>query len=189
MAYTYGAFTPASDSAYSVWGSTGAANPYYTTPNVYNPTVPEQPVVSPLPENVRNVLPGGDSSWVDPQTGSYTPLNLNFDSLGINPGSLAGTALFGPLGGLLGGLGYGYFFGEQEPAPIVDKSYSSGWELDSSGGIDFGGQDYVTIDGVGVANPDGAFGYGGYDEGITDMGGYGSYDMGGYGDDIGVADY
>ena len=135
MAYTYGAFTPASDSAYSVWGSTGAANPYYTTPNVYNPTVPEQPVVSPLPENVRNVLPGGDSSWVDPQTGSYTPMNLNFDGLGINPGSLTGTALFGPLGGLLGGLGYGYFFGEQEPAPIVDKSVGSNYDImtDTSG--------------------------------------------------------
>jgi len=67
-----------------------------------------------------------------------------------------------------------------------------------------GNPSYVTIDGIGVSNPNtgssssssgGSSGGGGAyssdgSDGITDTGqGYGSYDMGGYGEDVGVSDF
>ncbi len=67
--------------------------------------------------------------------------------------------------------------------------------VNSDGSIDWnsaGSPDYGVVDGVGVTNPDGSYGYGdsaysGSD--FTSNDGYGSYDMGGYGDDVGVSDF
>ena len=204
-------------SAYNIWGSQGATNPYITqgptyTPGLGAPTVP-QPVspVRPIeygngdafPDTTPSATGGGSLDLLDGQSltdftygyiermGSTQPTQIGIGGSVLDPIGV-GLGLVNPL------LGLGYTgwkmsnYGEQDPTgvEIVDKSWQSKsfaqpitttqqapvtyapavsdegseYGIGSDGSIDFQGQDYITIDGVGVANPEGEFGYGGSDD-------------------------
>jgi len=152
----------------------------------------------------------------------------------ITPGGIVGSIFGGPIGGLIGNQVYNNWDKMSFANPLAadqKKTFSTttaasykptvtgttngvnNYDSSDPGAVNpdgsvnwnnLGNPSYVTIDGIGVSNPNtgssssssgGSSGGGGAyssdgSDGITDTGqGYGSYDMGGYGEDVGVSDF
>ena len=105
-AYTYGNIQAPQNSAYNIWGSQGATNPYIVQGPGYTPATPETPAVKLLPKNVQAILPGGSDSWVNPEAGTYSPGNLD-DWLTRSNAEKALTMALLPGVSVLGDLSYG----------------------------------------------------------------------------------